>query len=287
MDNQPSIDRTILLPILIGAFSIFGILILLLIGRLNTSRASLPVEETETPFKYIFLGTEPGLFTESPEATEADLLNETSTPFDSAIATATPRPPDVTPTLVTPNVTGGPPGNNQTDAPPINLTPPGNTSLPTSTSLSASSPPLNAGTYDDTHNYLVYDGPGWASAAVGGGICGPIESTLHVSTTLGSTVSFRFIGWELRLRYQAAPTFGTMTIKIDNTNFDPLSQTDTTTHIVEWVSPDPLSQSTHDVTITHLSGGSVNLDCVIVRDALATSTVTLTPTRTPTGGPPQ
>jgi hypothetical protein len=285
MDNQPSIDRTILLPILIGAFSIFGILILLLIGRLNASRASLPVEETETPFKYIFLGTEPGLFTESSEATETDLLSETSTPFDGAIATATPRPPGVTATLVTPNVTGGPPGNNQTVAPPINITLPGNTSLPTSTSLSASSPPLNAGTYDDTHNYLVYDGPGWASPTAGGGDCGPITGTLHVSTTLGSSVSFRFIGWELRLRYQAAPSLGTITIRIDNINFDPLIQTDTTTHIVEWVSPDPLSQSTHNVTITHLNGGSVNLDCVIVRDALATSTVTATLTRTPATPP--
>ncbi len=33
MDNQPTIDRGILLPILLGGFSIIGIIVVLLIGR--------------------------------------------------------------------------------------------------------------------------------------------------------------------------------------------------------------------------------------------------------------
>jgi hypothetical protein len=268
MDNQPSIDRTILLPILIGAFSIFGILILLLIGRLNASRASLPVEETETPFKYIFLGTEPGLFTESPEATEADLLNETSTPFDGAIATATPSPPGLAPTLVTPNVDGGPPGNNQTDAPPINLTPPGNTSLPTSTS--ASGPPMNAGTYDDVDSHLIYDGPGWEAQEV----ANAYKGTLHVSQVSGSTVTFGFIGRELRLFYQAGSSLGEVTIWIDGQTFT-LDQSDLQNGN-EWVS-DLLANATHTVLITHTRGGPVNLDYVIIPEV---ATPTPTPTRT-------
>ena len=282
MDNQPSFDRELLLPILLGGFSILGILIILLIGRLSAARASVIVDETETPFKYIFLGTEPVLSSGTPEASGAELV--TDIPFDSPTpgsSVVTPVPG--TPVLLTPNGTASPdfpPSNG--GGPPGSGTLPANAGTPTRAGTSASGPPpLNAGTYDDSHSFLGFS-PGWTSATQGGGECGSTQGTLHVSSTLGSSVAFKFVGWELRLRYQVAPSLGTITIRIDNTNFDPLSQSDSTTHIIEWVSPDPLAQTTHDVSITHNSGGSVNIDCVIIRDALATSTSTATPTRTPT-----
>jgi hypothetical protein len=48
----------------------------------------------------------------------------------------------------------------------------------------------------------------------------------------------------------------------------------------EWIS-DLLTNNTHTVVITHLSGGSVNLDSIIIPAVDATATPTATPTRTP------
>lgn len=258
MDNRPSFDRELLLPILVGGFSIFGIIIILLIGRLNAARASVIVVDTETPFKYIFLGTEPVLSPESPEASETGLF--TDIPFDS------PTPPSsvITPALGTPTL--------RTTA----LVTQNTTSQPTSTS--ASGPPLNPGTYDDVDSHLVYDGGGWAAQEVDSAYKG----TLHVSQVPGSSVTFKFIGTQVRFGYQVAASLGTVTIRIDDTNYDPLSQSDTSAAINEWISPSPLSSSSHTVTITHASGGSVNLDYVIVPDVALTGTPTATPTRTPT-----
>jgi hypothetical protein len=232
-----------------------------LIGRLNAARASVIVVETETPFKYIFLGTEPVLATETPEASETELLT------DIPVLTAAPGTPIFrTPTLATPNNT----------APSINETLPVNTTLPTPTS--ASGAPLGTGTYDDVDARLQYNGGGWAAQQVDSAYGG----TLHVSQAPGSTVTFRFIGTELRFGYQVAVSLGTITVRIDNTNYDPLDQSDTSAAINEWISPNPLSSSSHTATITHASGGSVNLDYVIIPVVGPTSTPTATPTRTAT-----
>jgi hypothetical protein len=270
MDNQPSFDRDLLLPILLGSFSILGIIVILVIGRLNAARASVIVVETETPFKYILLGTEPVLSTETPEASETELL--TDIPFDSltpgstVFAPTSGTPALGTPTLATPNNT----------TPSITGTSLANTALPTPSS--ASGAPLGPGTYDDVDSRLVYNGGGWAAQQVDSAYSG----TLHVSQAPGSSVIFRFIGTELRIGYQVAVSLGTVTVRIDNTNYDPLDQSDTSAAVNEWISPNPLSSSSHTVTITHASGGSVNLDYVIIPVVGPTSTPTATPTRTPT-----
>ena len=266
MDNQPSFDRELLLPILLGGFSILGIIIILLMGRLSAARASVVVDETETPFKYIYLGTEPVLSPESPEASETELLTDIAfdspTPDSSVITPALETPAFGTPTLRTPTLSTA-----------------NNTAPPTSTS--ASGAPLSSGTYDDVESRLVYDGGGWAAQEVDSAYKG----TLHVSQVPGSSVTFRFIGTEVRFGYQVATSLGTVTVRIDNTNYDPLDQSDTTTAINEWISPDPLSSSSHTITITHASGGAVNLDYVIIPDVGPTGTPTATPTRTPTPTP--
>jgi hypothetical protein len=259
MDNQPSFDRELLLPILLGGFSILGIIVILLIGRLSTARASVTEVETETPFNYIFLGTEPVLFTETPEASETELLTDLPV-VSPALGTPVLR----TPTLATPNNT----------VPPINVTSPVNTALPTSTS--ASGAPLGAGTYDDVDSRLAYNGGGWADQEVDSAYKG----TLHVSTVPGSSVTFRFIGTEVRLGYQVAQSLGRVIVRIDNTNYDPIDQSDTDSAVNEWISP-LLSPSSHTVTITHADGGSVNVDYVIVPETAPTGTPTATPTRTP------
>jgi hypothetical protein len=270
MDKQPSIDRELLLPILVGGFSILGIIMILLIGRLNASRASVVVVETETPFKYIFLGTEPVLSPESPEASETELLT------DSIFDGSTPPPPGTFPAFGTPTLRTTALVTQNTTSQPTDGTSPVNTTLPTSTS--ASGAPLNSGTYDDIDSHLVYNGSGWAAQEVDSAYKG----TLHVSQVPGSSVTFKFIGTEVRFGYQIAASLGTVTVRIDNTNYDPIDQSDTSAAINEWISPGPLSSSSHTVTITHASGGSVNLDYVIVPEVAPTGAPTATPTRTPT-----
>ncbi|HJR78596.1 MAG TPA: hypothetical protein VJ821_00905 [Anaerolineales bacterium] len=284
MDNQPSFDRTLLPPILIGVFSILGILIILLIGRVSASRASIATEPTETPFKYIYLGTEPIPSAALTVETEDGLL--TGTPFEGEDGTPTPRPAVVTPTLGTatrgtPNTTSGPPGDGD-DGPPINNTSPANATS-TGSNPGSGPPPLSPGTYDDTQTtFFLYDGPSW-NPSTGGGLCGNTSNTLHVSDVGGSSVSFSFIGTEVRIRYQAGPSLGEITITIDssqNLTFT-VDQSDVGGGN-EWASP-TLSNATHTVEIVHEEGsGSVNIDCVIIPTVAPTGTPTPTPTRTPT-----
>ena len=262
MDNQPSFDRDLLLPILLGGFSILGIIIILLIGRLNAARASVIAVETETPFKYIFLGTEPINPTESPEASETALL--TDIPIDGPTPLLPGGSPDLlTPTLRTPSQVT--PNNT---AASITATLPGSTALPTSTS--ASGAPLGSGTYDDVDSHLVYNGP-WLGQT---NVAEAYQGTLNVSQVTGSSVTFRFIGRELRLFYQGNPSQGEVTIAIDDQDYT-LDQSEGN----EWIS-DSLTNNTHTVLITHLSGGSVNLDYVIIPEVAPTGTPTATPTRT-------
>lgn len=277
MDKQPSFDRELLLPILVGGFSIFGIIIILLIGRLNAARASVDVVDTETPFKYIFLGTEPLNSTGSPEASGTELVTdlplESSTPL-SPDATSSPG----TPTLGTPNGTASSdfPPNNGT-GPPITGTSPAGGTTPTST-FASGPPPLNPGTYDDAHPSLGYS-PAWSPQT---GVTGALEGTIHVSTSIGSSISFRFIGRELRVFYLGGVSLGEVTIAIDGRSAT-VDQSDLSNGN-EWIS-DLLTNNTHTVVITHLSGGSVNLDSIIIPAVDATATPTATPTRTPTSTP--
>jgi hypothetical protein len=89
-------------------------------------------------------------------------------------------------------------------------------------------------------------------------------------------LSFRFIGTQLRLIYQGGSTLGQLRITIDNTVSETLDQSSEN----EWVS-DILSNTTHTVLITHVGGGSVNLDEIVIP---AVATPTPTPTRTTNPG---
>src|SRR4026209_1250180 len=139
MDNQPSFDRGLVIPALIGVLSVIGIFSVLLINRYVTSRAIVPMTATVTPFKYIFLGTEPSISTEAlpEESAIAPTLDEPPAPTEEPVILVTPADPNTTNTAFpTPIIIG-------------NITP-----SPTS----ASAPPLNAGTYDDIDFRLVYSG---------------------------------------------------------------------------------------------------------------------------------
>ena len=144
------------------------------------------------------------------------------------------------------------------------------TNTPSATSASGPTPvALAAGTYDDSHPLISYNG--WTIITE----ASAYQSTLHVSNTAGSTVIFRFTGQQIRLTFQSSASFGTIRINIGGLNFD-LDEANGTN---EWVSA-LLAQGTYTVTITHLAGGSVNIDSVIIPDF---NTPTPTATATPTG----
>ena len=271
MDNQPGFDRSLFIPIFLSGCSVVGIVVVLLIGRSLSSPPEAPVTPSPTRFQYLYLGTEPAIATPIVEETEV-------IPTDEPLEAPTEAPPGF-PTSTLPGI-GTPviltqPGSNRTptsillrtNTPSTPSSPLAPTLPPTATS--ASGPPLNPGIYDNVDYRLVY-GASWQNQTVPGAY----GNTLQVSLTPGtsSTISFRFIGTQLRLLYQGAGTLGQLRIVIDNQAPYTLNESSGS----EWAST-ILSNNTHTVVITHTGGGSVNVDQIIIPDPS-----TPTPTRTPT-----
>jgi hypothetical protein len=257
MDNQPSFDRGLIPPALIGIFSVIGICLVLLIYRYNTSSVVVEVTVTQTPFKYIYLGTEPAISTEpSPEESATATLSDEPAPIFT----------QASPIILTPNTPQIATPNTLVPSP---LTP----SIATNTPDSAAPPPLNAGTYDDVYPGLIYSG-NWVNQT---NVSGAYQNTLHISTTLttpGNSVTFRFIGQEVRLFYQSGASLGVLRVLLDGTQ-TLLNQAGTSTEFVLTAT----SVGTHTVSITHQSGGSVNLDYVIIPLGVTPSpSATATPT---------
>ncbi len=260
MDNQPAIDRSLLIPIFISGCSVIGILLVLLIGRSLNSPAEVAVTPSATRFPYVYLGTEPAITT--PLVEETEIEEPIEEPTEDPIFEEPTEEPDfpVTPIASTPTVFRTPtrPGAST----PIVLTLSNATNTSPATVTSASVSPLTPGTYDDGHQYILYDG--WQATGA-----------VHVSFEPGNTITFRFIGRQLRLIYQGGPTLGQVRINIDSNISEPLDQSSGN----EWAS-ELLVSGTHTVLITHTGGGSVNLDQVIIPDIPNTPTPTRTPTQT-------
>jgi hypothetical protein len=253
MNNQSSFDRTLLIPIGVSVFALIGLCVILVGGRFTALRGSVEVIPTATAFQYALIGTEPVLVTTTPEefATEAPA----STEF----------PPFTTPIPVTPNLTTVPTNAVARTNTPINLaTNPPATRTPTT----ASTAPLGAGTFDDLDARIIYNGS-WTTQS---GVSGAYQNTLHVSSTLGNSIFFRFIGQQLRIFIQPGSSLGSIRLNLDGTNHD-LNESEA--EDPEWVLPS-VTNGTHSVTITHLSGGSVNLDYIIIPEVPTTPTNTAT-----------
>jgi hypothetical protein len=306
-------DRSILLPILLGIFSLCGILLVFVIGRMSSARNALPAADTATPFKYQLIGTEPGistaeLVTEEPGSPEnsPDNNNGPSVPLglvvtaqqgsssgsgssssnnptntktsSSAIPTvignatnpiiilSTSARPTTTPLPIlvyTSRPTSGP-------IPTISVTPSRTKSA--SITSTATQIPFTPGTYDDSHPLFAYNG--WSSVTDPNAY----QNTLHVSNTQGSTVAFKFTGQQIHIKFQWNASFGAIRIDIGGKSFD--LDENNPDGVNEWVST-LLAQGTYTVTITHASGGSVNIDSIVIPD-FKTPTPTATPTSTPT-----
>lgn len=274
MENKPTLDRELLIPIVIGGLSILGIVVVLLIGRARNSPAELASTPSVTPFQYVYLGTEPAISTPfadvspaiPPDGAPNDFPGEgfpTSDGPDVGIPTgASASTPLVLPTSNVTSTTGV--IILQTNTP---------NRQPTATTGNVTGTAAVANTYDDTDPRLLYAGSWLSETNVGGAH----ENTLHVSNSAGSSVTFTFTGQQIELFYQPAPGLGTITVTIDSLGGNPISQTQGGT----W-SSGVLSNGTHTVVIEHYGGGSVNIDWLRVIPSLTpTPTSTATPTATP------
>ena len=128
---------------------------------------------------------------------------------------------------------------------------------------------------DDTYFELLYSGD-WDSQS---NVADTYQNTLHISFTVGNSVSFTFVGEQVIVSFQSGPSLGTIEINLDGLLFD-VDQSSSNTELVNWASS-ILIRGTHTLVISHLSGGSVNLDSITIPD-ISTPTPTSTPTATST-----
>ena len=258
MEKKTSIDPAMLAPILLGVLSILGIAAVFFIGRANTLPPAEEAISTETPFRYIYLGTEPGLSTLTPEPT--------ATPMPAPT-----EPPDfgVTPDFVEPPFPTSGSNSSFTMVPP-------NPAFPTQPFARTPSPtatetiPAVLSKFDDTYYEILYDGD-WTTQS---NVTGAFQNTLHISFETENYAMFTFVGQQVIVGYQAGPSLGSILIDLDGLEFE-VSQSNSQTQLVEWRSP-ILVMGTHEIVIKHLSGGSVNLDSITIPD-LRTPTPTTSP----------
>ena len=269
MDNRPAFDRALLLPIVLSGFSIIGIIAVLMIGRSLNSPPPVSASPSATQFQYIYLGTEPAITTPLVEGSDVAPL-PTEAPIEI---------PAVTESLTSPTSSIGTPiilTNSNTTSTSTSIVLRTNTPSPllTSTSTATLSTAVGGNTYDDTDSRIQYVG-NWTGQT---GVSGAYQSTLHISNANGNSIEFSFTSQEIHVFYQAGPSLGTMTITIDRLGGPAISQAQNVTQIKEWASG-VLSAGSHNIVITHSSGGSINIDSLMVPVPTATPTMT-TPTRT-------
>jgi hypothetical protein len=254
MDNQPSFDRSLFLPLGVGIFALAGICGILVWSRLNEQRAAIEQVPTATFFQYAYIGTEPAITTltlETPlEGTplEETPVDEFPTEFPDEPSFPTPVPPPATQFILF----------TSTSPAIITLPPLQATNTPSRTPSSAFVAPFGAGTYDNTDSRFVYSG-NWDPQS---GVNGAFQSTLQVSGTVGNSVTFLYTGNVVTIVFQRGPSLGTLRAQLDNTSYLQ-SQANASTERYEW-NLTAANVGTHTVTITHDSGGSVNLDGIIV-----------------------
>lgn len=251
MENKPAFDRSLLIPIFIGFASMMGICLVLIAVRFSALRGAIQMDETRTPVKYQYVATEPGI----------------AIPTDAPLAKVTATETEI-PTLVSIDL---PPARTATNAPTLvvvpNVTKVLATASPTAQALNVK--------YDDTDFKFNYTG-NWISQT---SVSGAYQNTLHVSNTIGDSVQLSFVGQKIRIVYQAGLSLGAIAIKLDSVDFT-LDQSDTETVVAEWESP-VLVLSSHSITITHINGGSINIDSIEVFD-LSTPTPTAEIVNVPT-----
>jgi len=249
MNQKTSFDLGFAAPILLGLLSLLGICVVLGTWLYKGERTPALAEATATPFRYVYLGTEPGLSTLTPEPTETPIPSPTEAADEIIV-----EPTDFVPPLAATE---------------------GNTAVPTQAAEKTAVPtitptiPSVLSKVDDTSFEILYDGD-WVAQS---NVSGAHLNTLHISFEAGNAALFTFVGRDVIISYQAGPSLGSININIDGTDYT-VSQSSSQTQLIDWTSP-KLDLGVHTLLIEHLSGGSVNIDSISIPDY---STPTPTPT---------
>jgi hypothetical protein len=254
MDKKFSIDFGIVAPILLGVFSLFGICVVFGTWLYKDERTPVQAVATETPLRYVYLGTEPGLSTLTPEPTATPEPSPTEAPppdFEFEPTDDFILPPSFA-TVATAASTNVAPSATQSVV---------RTAVPTIT------PTIQSvlSKVDDTSFEILYDGD-WVDQS---NVIGAHQNTLHISFEAGNAALFTFAGKQVFVSYQAGPSLGSIGINLDGTDYE-VSQSSAQTQLAEWRSP-VLDLGAHTLLIEHLSGGSVNLDSISI-PSIATAT---------------
>jgi hypothetical protein len=265
MGKLPWRDRSFLVPIGIGIFSILGIVIALSIVYLDEPEAPPPATLTLTPFKFLFLGTETSIPSPDLEITpvEETFPEEPGEPI--LIATlSVDTPQAASPTFSAPASSPASTATSnifQISSPtigPIATTSTVSTAVTPSTAVTvtATTASTAAERLDNTDPLLDYDGD-WAHQS---NVAGAYQGTLSVSTEVDSDLIFTFTGRQLIIGYVGGAGLGTLAISIDDNDFQLNQSTGR-----EWTSPQlPETEDGHLVIIFHESGTSVNLDYISI-----------------------
>jgi len=233
MDNKVHWVRDLLIPLGIGAFSIFGICIVLLIGSRVQTTPATPATFTATAFKYLYLASptytpDPELETAPPEETSP--VESTGPIALNTLAgemSATPSPE---------------PAQFKTQA-----------SVPSQALTAAPTSGLDmVDVFDDQDARLEYDGD-WVTET---GIGEAFQGTLSVSDTSGDDIIFFFIGQQMIIGYLGESDAGTLLVLIDDTDYEVDQSTGE-----RWTSP-LFDNTEHSVIIIHSEDGPINIDYI-------------------------
>jgi len=236
MDKQPFGDRSLLVPIAIGVFSILGIFVILLSVYLDKPQAVVSATRTVTPFKYLLLATETGVPGPEAEATDPELV------VTGPEQTFTEEPEQEFPTFSA----AGPPQGTTSANSLLRVT----QAVPATTAAALSVRER----YDDADSRLEYDGD-WINET---GVANAQQGTLTVSNAIGNDLVLTFVGQQIIIGYLGGSDLGSIVISIDDDEF----QLDQSTG-KEWTSPQ-LPNTEHFIIIVHDSGDTVNLDYINV-----------------------
>lgn len=277
-ENPAPVDRSLLIPLAIGVFAIVGICLVLFALRLSAAPGSIQLTATATPVKYVYLGTEPAIVqpTDQPTPTATE-----PTPTAFGLPTQILSATSLSTLVVSPGASTN--TSAATNSTLTNATPSATKVAITATGATATFDPST--TYDDVDSIMAYTG-NWVAQT---GLANTYKNTLHISNAIGDAFQFTYYGDRFQFVYQGGPTLGTLVIHIatagqDTTSADyTLEQVANITGGGQWESP-ILATAYHTVTITHISGGSINVDGLVLF-TFPTPTPTITPTITRTVNP--
>ncbi|MBI5702897.1 MAG: hypothetical protein ACOYYF_10370 [Chloroflexota bacterium] len=265
-ESKPSQDSNVMAAIILGALSIVGILVIFFSVRAASQRPP-EITPTATRFRFLYIGTEPGFSTITPQPTATRIVFEQPTtsfrptsrsPLGAPTATTVPFSPGGGGSFFPPQ----PSPTRSVSQPPAPTEPSFATKPPSSLFTPTFTPTIASvlAKYDDTYYAILYDGE-WTSQT---NVTGAYQNTLHISFTIENYALFTFVGQQVILTYQAGPSLGTIRIDLDGMEFE-VSQASPQTQLVDWTSP-ILIMGTHDLIVEHLSGGSVNIDSITIPD---------------------